>query len=311
MTSKEYGEDFEVQTKLEMLLDNKDRTGKIMLGLAVVEISPVEAEFLLGTSEVNRNMRHHVVNKYARDMDGGRWILSGESIKIDWDGKLIDGEHRLRAIISSGKTIKMVVNVGLEPEAQSVMDSGAKRTIGDRFAFAGFSDRKYGARIAAAARVCWQVDKYKSVSRSTQPTDAELIDYTENHQSIISAVYAVDGLSAVVPVSPAYSAVVYYYGCLGMPEETVKFFERLRSGVGLHHTDPELLLIHRLAGNKDGLYAKFFLLARALNLVRTSTSLTRLTIPTTSEPISEKIISQLLDLQKGMASSPSDEDVDA
>jgi hypothetical protein len=50
---------------------------------------------------------------------------------------LIDGQHRLHAIIQANVPIKSYVVRSITKEAFSVLDSGIKRTMGDEFTFAG------------------------------------------------------------------------------------------------------------------------------------------------------------------------------
>ncbi len=96
-----------------------------------VNVTPPLAEMYLERNGRNRNIRPDVVSNYARDMSAHRWQITGEAIKLDADGNLLDGQHRLRAVIKSGETVTMLVIEGLPPEAQRVMDSGKPRTAGD------------------------------------------------------------------------------------------------------------------------------------------------------------------------------------
>lgn len=78
-----------------------------------------------------RKVKQNVVNDYAKDMTNGTWIFCGDCIRFDKNGKLIDGQHRLRAIIKSKTAQKFVVVQGLEPESALVMDIGHKRSVED------------------------------------------------------------------------------------------------------------------------------------------------------------------------------------
>ena len=69
--------------------------------IAWVTITPGDAEQMLESNEANRNMRARVVSAYARDMETDRWLVTGETIKIGRHGELLDGQHRLQAIIQN------------------------------------------------------------------------------------------------------------------------------------------------------------------------------------------------------------------
>lgn len=72
-------------------------------------ITPGFAKQLLELNPTNRPLSDHTVQRYARDMRGGRWQPNGQGIILTADGKLLDGQHRLAAIISSGETIGVII----------------------------------------------------------------------------------------------------------------------------------------------------------------------------------------------------------
>lgn len=79
----------------------------------------------------NRNIRMAVVTRYALEMIMGNWVLSPHPICFNVNGELIDGQHRLWAIILSGCSIKMVVCCGVKDGVFSVLDQGLKRAVAD------------------------------------------------------------------------------------------------------------------------------------------------------------------------------------
>lgn len=112
-------------------------------------IGPEEAAELLVHNTRNRNARHNQVTRMAEDMLEGRWRENGETIKIAADGTLIDGQHRLLAIVKSGARLPMMIVSGLHIEAQETIDIGAARTAADALRFDGMSQV---TRLAAVAR---------------------------------------------------------------------------------------------------------------------------------------------------------------
>lgn len=94
----------------------------------VVEVTPRTAAEWLTLNRRNRRARTLLVSKYAADMAAGQWRMAGEPIKFDTSGNLLDGQHRLSAVMLSGATVTMLVVRGLPPESQAVMDSGSART---------------------------------------------------------------------------------------------------------------------------------------------------------------------------------------
>lgn len=94
---------------------------------AIRIITPEEAEILLKCQGTNRNIRRSSVEQLARDMESGNWII-GDPIKLDNNGVLIDGQHRLSAVILTKKPQKFLVLTGYLPESKQVLDTGLSRT---------------------------------------------------------------------------------------------------------------------------------------------------------------------------------------
>lgn len=135
----------------------------------VEAITPDMAEAWLKANTRNRRLRQEVVNAYAADMAAGRWQFTGETVKFDRGGNLSDGQHRLAAIAQSGATVPMLVIRGLDPDAQHVMDTGAKRTAGDALALDGV---KNTTTVAAGARLAllWSSGRLESTHKMTVST---------------------------------------------------------------------------------------------------------------------------------------------
>lgn len=80
----------------------------------------------------NRKLDEARVNQYASDMKAGRWQSeTGENIKFAPDGVLIDGQHRLHAIIKSNSSIVLTIAKNVEKSKATVLDTGKQRSIGD------------------------------------------------------------------------------------------------------------------------------------------------------------------------------------
>ena len=76
-----------------------------------VDVTPELAESWLAGTDVCRPVLNRHVEKFAAEMTAGRWRLTHQGIAFDTEGKLIDGRHRLLAVIRSGATVPMLVVV--------------------------------------------------------------------------------------------------------------------------------------------------------------------------------------------------------
>ncbi|HYX22226.1 MAG TPA: hypothetical protein VFA98_15390 [Thermoanaerobaculia bacterium] len=98
-------------------------------------IDPREANDLLEKhNDHNRKLRESYVNQLAEEMRHGRWQETHQAIGINCDGSLIDGQHRLAAIVASGKSQRFLVVSGVPKEAIRVIDSHSHRRTRDALA---------------------------------------------------------------------------------------------------------------------------------------------------------------------------------
>lgn len=117
-------------------------------------ITPTDAAMLLQTQDArrftdnNRNLRQHIVNVYASEMRAGKWKDGGQIVLCN--GELIDGQHRLHAVIASQSTITVSVLHTTDASMYAVIDAGMGRTVGDVLQSAGV--RHYN-QVAAIARL--------------------------------------------------------------------------------------------------------------------------------------------------------------
>ena len=81
------------------------------MSIVQVMVSPEFARDVLERSFAsgftNRPLSKKTVKKYAEAMKKGGWVLNNDAICIDDSGALINGQHRLEAVIVSGCTVPM------------------------------------------------------------------------------------------------------------------------------------------------------------------------------------------------------------
>jgi hypothetical protein len=119
----------------------------------VVKITPRMAELWLKHNHVNRNLDIKRVKRYAREMVAGRWLLNpGAVISFSTTGALIDGQHRLSAIVEAKVPISMYVATNVEGEVQVVMDKGRPRKVSDNLHMFHGVDRKYASKVSTMSR---------------------------------------------------------------------------------------------------------------------------------------------------------------
>ena len=117
---------------------------------AVECITPAQAEKYLETSPENRisACSRRVVKTYADAMLNGEWVLNGETIVFDEDGRLMQGHHRMLAVVESGCSIDFLVvrNVPRE-KAWTTYNCGLKTNLGQMLAMKSVKNASLVAAI--------------------------------------------------------------------------------------------------------------------------------------------------------------------
>lgn len=146
----------------------------------LVNITPkIADEFLDVNTEGQRNLNGDVVERYIDDMSSNNWMFSGAPILFDKQGKLIDGQHRLNAIVDSQTTQLCLVVAGLDPDVMKAVDLGRKRTYASFLAMN--LDRPNAGAQASIIRAAWHWDEaeaYGDRGTSRIPVPSALIHST-------------------------------------------------------------------------------------------------------------------------------------
>jgi len=86
----------------------------------------------LRKNEGNRKLRESRAAGLARAIVAGKWTLTHQAIAFSKKGRLLDGQHRLRAIILANIPIQCVVARDVPEDAFAYMDAGLPRQMYER-----------------------------------------------------------------------------------------------------------------------------------------------------------------------------------
>jgi hypothetical protein len=96
-----------------------------------------------------RTISRDAVERYATDMVTMDWLFNGAAILISNTNELLDGQHRLSAIIESGESQVVLIVRGIDPKAMTTIDAGRKRSYADSLKIRGFANHTAVAAINA------------------------------------------------------------------------------------------------------------------------------------------------------------------
>lgn len=209
--------------------------------IELVEITPELAHEWLGFNTHNRNVRQRVVLAYAADMTAGNWRWNGESVKFSADGTLLDGQHRLKAVVEAGIAVPMLVIRGLKNDAQETVDGGAKRKFADVLKL-----RDEPSPIALAS-ICRRVTVWDGGSRGGAevggkyaPTNTQMLQALERYPWLRDL--ALPATNVAVHCGLPASVIGFSWWLFsqldGGSDDAEFFFARLGDGQGLVKGDP-------------------------------------------------------------------------
>ncbi len=95
------------------------------------------AELLALNTKGQRTISRDAVERYAVDMSTLDWVFNGAAILISNTNELLDGQHRLSAIIESGENQVVLIVRGIDPVAMATIDAGRKRSYADSLKIRG------------------------------------------------------------------------------------------------------------------------------------------------------------------------------
>jgi hypothetical protein len=252
-----------------------------------IKITPSLAKDLLSkrTDEQSRRLNQRHVKKLAGMMSCGEWQeLNGDTICIDLNGNLIDGQHRLAAIIDSGKSVKAILVSGLEPDTFYTKDQMARpRGTGDVFRMEGVANHSV---IPSGLRRLWYYQRDLSpqwASAGQAPTPKQLKQMYDERPDFYQEC-ARGSLKLRNLITPAMGTFIQMLLLDKSPDEAEKFFGILKTGVATSAKCPvkvlrDKLLVEKASKSKLPIADKIMAILHAWNLFREGRQVRAIKIP--------------------------------
>ena len=174
-----------------------------------ISVNPDIAQRWLRGNVVNRSLRAAKVQQYAADMAAGRWNFSESAICFSPDGQLLNGQHRLHAIVASGTSVVLLVIRNMPADAMVTMDIGSARTAADALKFVG---EAHQALLAATLKLCLLVDT-KRIYRDTRlqaVSPGELIDFLAVNPEVRASVASAASNRKGIDCTPSAMACAHW-----------------------------------------------------------------------------------------------------
>lgn len=250
---------------------------KVMITSQIEFITPQLAEKYLATSNGNRPISHQIVDSYAESMKRGEWMLNGVPIVFGACGNLLDGHHRLFAIVASQVSIRTLVVRGVQNESFTTFDCGRHRTFGQILAMQGVENyKKISAIVSGVDAMRSNGRIYESNNRiRLKKTNTDALNEYNSNPSMYNhaARFASSIHNRLAVIKESWIGSMWYLLTQDMGYDRYKveyFFENLCSAKQSECQVIELLRVKLIKESASAMkyttQMKFQLIAKAFNL---------------------------------------------
>lgn len=207
-------------------------------------------EILSQHNDNNRNISRNNVRFLTKQILEGEWKLTNQGIGIAKSGRLLDGQHRLQAIIEANQPVQMYVMRDLDEGVFNVIDQGKKRSPGDILSIHTNGEVAWPTAIAAGIRVYYALEQGNGVYVNKKRVDMspfELIQLYESLPDIEENMKIITNFRNVLNWVPHSVPLGLYTYMKRIDSEVNKsFWHSFNSGANLRPKSPINALRNRL-----------------------------------------------------------------
>lgn len=180
----------------------------------IITLTPELATELLEKNKNNRPLSDAHVERIAHQIRAGKWKFNGDTIKVAESNDILDGQHRLWAVVNANKPVETVIVYGIEEDAFATIDTLRKpRSGADILALKGL--RLYGTSTASALQwlLRWQrkcLLDFRAPKNRIENSDVEAA--FESNPAMVQAVQRVVKLRNIAN-TPIMAFLYYTISC--------------------------------------------------------------------------------------------------
>jgi hypothetical protein len=238
-------------------------------------ITPFQAKGLLEANVKNRRVKQPVVKRYADDMANGKWKQdTGETIKISENGVILDGQHRLLAIVKSNVSLYFHVAYDVPDDSFDVIDTGSVRNASDAFVVYGIKNSNALPSMISMHHAL-KYDIPHGSQKNRKPTNSDILkmylDHEEFWQNIgKKAMNWYEAFSKILQPSVIGSFFAFFSEINA--DASVEFMNQLCTGQDIKNNSIALLrqklIQDKLSVRKMPPYLKYALIIKTWNYFR-------------------------------------------
>lgn len=218
-----------------------------------------EARLPDGTTVKQRPISPPHRDKLLRALRSGEWLLTPQPValapELPWNtGAVLDGQHRLAAVIEWGQPVELMVSYNVDPGTFKVLDTGKPRSAADVMGMLGMSQRNHLASAAKLVRV-WQQSianpsafaDWRNWPRITV-SNSEMVEVIHQYPDLLERMNAARALTGKpvnynLPATTVFRMWVEHVWPLGARpgprglSYVDQWLTQLRNGVGINEED--------------------------------------------------------------------------
>ncbi|MEW5424994.1 hypothetical protein [Amorphus sp. 3PC139-8] len=220
--------------------------------MEAMTVTPETADDWLARFNIgNRNIQESHVKMIARDIAQGNWMFNAQPICFSKQGRLLNGQHRLRAAVEADQPIDILVVRNVPDEAFATYDTHAKKGIPSGVTFEA---EKVDERVVlAAARILWRVENEIS-AQATQikPSASEIDEIIRRHPGLALSVTRGRRMHPIA--SAAVMTFITYYTWTERSDYADDFLNAIETGENLTKDNPVLKVRNQLLQGRGSDY---------------------------------------------------------
>lgn len=254
--------------------------GRVVFNFCVMEfkkmlITPFQAKGLLEANVKNRRVKQPVVARYATDMANGKWKQdTGETIKISENGVILDGQHRLLAIVKSNVSLYFHVAYDVPDDSFDVIDTGSVRNASDAFVVYGIKNSNALPSMISMHHAL-KYDIPHGSQKNRKPTNSDILKMYLDHEDFWQnigkkAMNWYEAFSKILQPSVIGSFFAFFSEINA--DASVEFMNQLCTGQDIKNNSIALLrqklIQDKLSVRKMPPYLKYALIIKTWNYFR-------------------------------------------
>lgn len=158
--------------------------------IETIKLTPEMAAQLLEHNTLNRPLSQNHVERIARQISEDKWMFNGDTIKVAESGDVLDGQHRLWAVVEAKKPIETILVHGIKRDAFATIDTLRRlRSGGDTLALNGVARYRSVTSDTLKWLVRWQrkcIETFRDPANRVENSDVE--EAYSNNPQIVRAV---------------------------------------------------------------------------------------------------------------------------